>query len=60
MVREEFKVRSFAHCAMLEEAIYLSTEADVSAQVLDLKGMKKSLIGLINTEAVLSVIPIET
>ena len=45
MGREELKVRSIGHCtmrAMLEEdAKHLETEADVSAQVLDISGKKR-------------------
>ena len=59
--REELKVRSIIHCAMLEEdAMHIETEADVSAQVLDITGKKTQLRGLLDTGAVLSVIPIET
>ena len=59
--REELKVRSMGHCAMLEEdAMHLGTEADVSAHVLDINGRKKQLRGLLDTGAVMSVIPIET
>ena len=59
--REELRVRSIGHCAMLEEdAMHLGTEADVSAHVLDISGKKTQLRGLLNTGAVLSVIPIET
>ena len=59
--REELKVRSKGHCAMLEEdAVHLGTEADVSAHVLGISGRKTQLRGLLNTGAVLSVIPIET
>ena len=37
--REELKVRSIGHCAMLEEdAMQIGTEADVSAHVLDISG----------------------
>ena len=53
--KEELKVRSIGHCAMLEEdAMHIGTEADVSAHVLDISGKKTQL------RAVLSVIPIET
>ena len=39
--REELKVRSNGHCAMLEEdSMHLGTEADVSAHVLDMSGRK--------------------
>ena len=59
--REELKVRSIGHCAMLEEdAMHLGTEADVSAHVLDICGKKTQLRGLLDTGAVLSVKPIET
>ena len=59
--KEELKVRSIGHCAMLEEdAMHIGTEADVSAHVLDISGKKTQLRGLLDTGAVLSVIPIET
>ena len=59
--KEDLKVRSIGHCAMLEEdAMHIGTEADVSAHVLDISGKKTQLRGLLNTGAVLSVIPIET
>ena len=59
--REELKVRSIGHCAMLEEdAMHIGTEADVSARALDISGKKTHLRGLLDTGAVLSVIPIET
>ena len=57
---EELKVRSFWQCRILEEdAMYLVTEADVSAHVLDLNGKKTQLRGFLDAGAVLSVIPIE-
>ena len=59
--KEELKVRSIGHCAMLEEdAMHIGTEADVSAHVHDISGKKTQLRGLLETGAVLSVIPIET
>ena len=59
--REELKVRSIGHCAMLEEDVmHIGTEADVSAHVLDISGKKTQLRGLLDTGAVLSVITIET
>ena len=59
--REELKVRSFGHCAMLEEdAVHIGTEAGVSAHVLDINGKMTQLRGLLDTGAVLSFIPIET
>ena len=55
--REELKVRSIGHCAKLEEdALHIGTEADV----LDISGKKTQLRGLLDSGAVLSVIPIET
>ena len=39
--KEELKVRSIGHCAMLE--------ADVSAHVLDISGRKTQLRGLLDT-----------
>ena len=54
--REELKVRSIGHCAMLEEgAMHLGTEADVSAHVLDISGTITQLCGLLDTGDVLSV-----
>ena len=59
--REEIFVRSIGHCAMLEEdAMHLGTEGDVSAHVLDIRGRKIYLRGVLDTVAVLSVIPIQT
>ena len=59
--KEELKVRSIGHCAMLEEdAMHIGTEADVSAHVLDISGKKTQLRRFLDTGAVLSVIPIET
>ena len=59
--REELKVKLIGHCAMLEEdTVHIGTKADVSAHVLDISGKKTQLRGLLDTGAVLSVIPIET
>ena len=59
--KEELKVRSIGHCAMLEEdAMHIGTVADVTEHVLDISGKKTQLRGLLDTGAVLSVIPIET
>ena len=58
--RKELKVSSIGHCAMLEEdAISLSTEADVSAQVPGINGRKTSLKQLVDTGAVLSVVSLK-
>ena len=40
--------------------MHFGTEADVSAHALDINGNKTQLRGLMDTGAVLSVIPIET
>ena len=59
--KEELKVRSIGHCAMLEEdAMHFGTEADVSAHVLDIIGKTTQLRMLLDQGAVLSIIPIET
>ena len=49
--KEELKVRSIGHCAMLEEdAMHIGTEADVSAHVLDISGKKTQLRGYLIPE----------
>ena len=49
--REELKVRSIGHCAMLEEdAMHLGTEADVSAHVFDISG-ENTQLSVISIEA---------
>ena len=59
--REELKVRSIGHSAMLEEdAMHMGREADVSAHVLDISGKMTQLRGLLDTRAVFTVILIET
>ena len=59
--KEELKARSIGNCAMLEEdAMHIGTEADVTGHVLDISGKKTQLRGLLDTGAVLSVIPIKT
>ena len=46
---------------MLEEdAMHIGTEADVTAHVLNISGKRTQLRGLLDTGAVLIVIPIET
>ena len=40
--------------------MHIGTEADVSAHVLDISGKKTQLSGLLDTGAVLSVLPIKT
>ena len=59
--KEELKVSSIGHCAMLEEdTMHIGTEADVSANVLDISGKKTQLRGLLDTGVVLSVKPNDT
>ena len=60
--KEELKVGSIGHCAMLEEdTMHIGTEADVSAHsLIDLSGKKTQLRWLLDTGAVSSVISIET
>ena len=59
--REELKIRSIGHCAILEEdATHIGSEADVSAHVLEISGKKTQLLGLLDSGAVLSIIPIGT
>ena len=59
--KEELKVRSIGHCAMLEvDTMHIGTEADVSAHVLDISGKKTQLRGLLDMGVVLSIISIET
>ena len=59
--REELKVRSVGHCAIIEEdAMRIGTEADESAHVLDISRKKVQLRGLLDTGAVLTGIPSET
>ena len=48
--REELKVRSIGHCAMLEEdAMHIGTEADVTGHLLDISGKKTQLRWLLDT-----------
>ena len=59
--KEELKVKSIGHCAILEEdTMHIGTEADVSAHLRDISGKKTQLRGLLDRGAALSVIPIET
>ena len=51
------KGTSIGNCAQLEEDVmHQSTEADVSAHVLDTNGMQKSVKGLLHAGAGLNVI----
>ena len=49
--KEELKVRSIGHCAMLEEdAMHIGTEADVTGHVLDISGKRLSCVGRLTRE----------
>ena len=55
--KEELKVRSIGHCAMLEEdTMHIGTEADVSAHVLNISGKNTQLRGLLDTRTVLGAV----
>ena len=59
--REELKVRSIWHCAILrEDTMHLGTEAHLSAHVLDINGKKAPLKELLDLGAIMSVLPIKT
>ena len=58
---EELKVRRIGHDAMVEQdAVHIGYEADVTAHLLDTNGKKIGVTGLLNTGAVVSVMPIKT
>ena len=57
--REELKVRRIGHNAMLEpDAVNIGCEADLAAHVLDVQGRQLSVKGLLDTGAVVSVMPV--
>ena len=59
--QEELKVRRIGHNAMLEQdAVHIGCEADLAAHVLDVQGRQLSVKGLLDTGAVVSVMPIKT
>ena len=59
--REELKVRRIGHNAMLEQnAVHIGCEADLAAHVLDVQGRYISVKGLLDTEAVVSVMLVST
>ena len=60
MGREELKVRRIGPNAMLKEDAVHIGEADLAAHVLDLQGRQLSVKGLLDTGAVLSVMPVST
>ena len=59
--REELKVRRIGHKSMLEQdAAHIGCEADLAAHVLDVQGRQFSVKGLLDTGAVVSVMPVST
>ena len=59
--QEELKVRRIGHTAMLEQdAVHIGCEADLAAHVLDVQGRQLSVKGLLDTGAVVSVMPVKT
>ena len=59
--QEELKVRRIGHNAMLEQdAVHIGCEADLAAHVLDVQGRQLSVKGLLDTGAVVSVMPVKT
>ena len=59
--REELKVRRIGHNALLEQdAVHIGGEADLAAHVLDVQGRQFSVKGLLDTGAVVSVMPVST
>ena len=58
---EELKVRRIGHDTMMkQDAVHIGYEADVTAHLLDTNGKKTGVTGLLDTGAVLSVMPIKT
>ena len=55
--QEELKVRRIGHNAMLE---HIGCEADLAAHVLDVQSRQLSVKGLLDTGAVVSVMPVKT
>ena len=59
--QEELKVTRIGHNAMLEQdAVHIGCEADLAAHVLDVQGRQLSVKGLLDTGAVVSVMPVKT
>ena len=59
--QEEMKVRRIGHNAMLEQdAVHIGCEVDLAALVLDVQGRQLSVKGLLDTGAVVSVMPVKT
>ena len=59
--REELKVRRIGHDAMMDQdAVHDGYEADVTVHLVDTDGRKIELTGLLDTGAVVIVMPIKT
>ena len=59
--QEELKVRRVGHGAMMEQdAVHTGYEADVTAHLLDTDGKNIEVTGLLETGAVVSVMPMKT
>ena len=59
--QEELKVRRTCHDAMMEQdAVHIGYKADVTANLLDTNGKKIGVTGLLDTVAVVGVMPIKT
>ena len=59
--REELKVRRIGHNAMREQdAVHIGCKADLAAHVLDVQGRKLSVKRLLETGAMVSVMPVGT
>ena len=58
--QEELEVRRIGHDAMMEQdAVHIGYEADVTAHLLDTNGKKIGVTGLLDTGAIVSVMPIK-
>ena len=59
--QEELNVRRIGYIAMIEQdAVHMGCEADLAAHVLDVQGRQLSVTGLLDTGAVVSVMPVKT
>ena len=58
---EELKARRIGHDAMMEQdAVHIGYEEDVTAHLLDTNGKKIGVTGLLDTGAIVNVMPIKT
>ena len=59
--QKELKVHTNGHDAMMEQdAVHIGYEADVTAHLLDTNGKRIGVTGLLDTGAVVSVMPVKT